>query len=51
MVFILIGLMPIYVQWILGAPWAIFHILVITLQAFIFMILTVIYMSMAYESH
>ncbi len=51
MVFILIGLMPWYVQWILGAPWAIFHILVITLQAFIFMILTVIYMSMAYESH
>jgi F-type H+-transporting ATPase subunit a len=51
MIFILIGLMPIYLQWILGAPWAIFHILVITLQAFIFMILTIIYMSMAYESH
>jgi F-type H+-transporting ATPase subunit a len=51
MVFILIGLMPIGLQWVLGAPWAIFHILVITLQAFIFMILTVIYMSMAYESH
>lgn len=51
MVFVLIGLMPVYLQWILGAPWAIFHILVITLQAFIFMILTVIYMSMAYESH
>ena len=51
MVFILIGLMPVYVQWLLGAPWAIFHILVITLQAFIFMILTVIYMSMAHESH
>lgn len=51
MVFILIGLMPWYLQFILGAPWAIFHILVITLQAFIFMILTVIYMSMAYESH
>lgn len=51
MVFILIGLLPVYLQWLLGAPWAIFHILVITLQAFIFMILTVIYMSMAYESH
>ena len=51
MVFILIGLLPIYLQWLLGAPWAIFHILIITLQAFIFMILTVIYMSMAYESH
>jgi len=51
MVFILIGLMPVWVQWLLGTPWAIFHILVITLQAFIFMILSIIYMSMAYESH
>jgi F-type H+-transporting ATPase subunit a len=51
MVFILIGLLPFYLQWILGAPWAIFHILIITLQAFIFMILTIIYLSMAHESH
>ncbi len=29
--------------------WAIFHILVIVLQAFIFMVLTVVYMAMAYE--
>jgi F-type H+-transporting ATPase subunit a len=36
---------------ILGAGWAIFHILVVTLQAFIFMMLTVVYMSMAHESH
>lgn len=37
----------------LGIPlqlvWAIFHILVITLQAFIFMMLTVVYLSMAYN--
>ena len=37
----------------LGVPlhlaWAIFHILVITLQAFIFMMLTVVYLSMAYN--
>ncbi|KZX73504.1 F0F1 ATP synthase subunit A [Oleiphilus sp. HI0009] len=31
--------------------WAIFHILVITLQAFIFMVLTVVYLSMAHEDH
>lgn len=51
MVFILIALLPVYLQWMLGAPWAIFHILIITLQAFIFMILTIIYLSMAHESH
>ncbi|AOE51028.1 F0F1 ATP synthase subunit A [Kangiella sediminilitoris] len=31
--------------------WAIFHILVITLQAFIFMMLTIVYLSMAHEDH
>ncbi|MEX1057548.1 MAG: F0F1 ATP synthase subunit A [Natronospirillum sp.] len=31
--------------------WAIFHILVVTLQAFIFMILTVVYLAMAHEDH
>jgi len=34
-----------------GAGWSIFHILVITLQAYIFMILTVVYLSMSTESH
>jgi len=34
-------------QW----SWAVFHILVITLQAFIFMVLTVVYLSMAHEEH
>ncbi|PSJ41183.1 F0F1 ATP synthase subunit A [Zobellella endophytica] len=52
MIFILIaGLLPWWSQWVLNVPWAIFHILVITLQAFIFMILTVVYLSMAYEEH
>lgn len=32
-------------------PWAVFHILVITLQAFIFMVLTIVYLSMASEDH
>ncbi|RLV60841.1 F0F1 ATP synthase subunit A [Parashewanella curva] len=31
--------------------WLIFHILVITLQAFIFMMLTIVYLSMAHEDH
>lgn len=31
--------------------WAVFHILVITLQAFIFMMLTIVYLSMASEQH
>ena len=35
----------------LGLVWAIFHILVITLQAFIFMVLTIIYLAMAHEHH
>ncbi len=51
LIFILIALLPMYVQWMLGGPWAIFHILVITLQAFIFMMLTIVYLSMAHEHH
>ena len=35
----------------LSLGWAIFHILIITLQAFVFMMLTVVYMSMAAEHH
>jgi F-type H+-transporting ATPase subunit a len=31
--------------------WAVFHVLVITLQAFIFMMLTIVYLSMASEHH
>ena len=31
--------------------WAVFHLLVITLQAFIFMMLTIVYLSMAHEHH
>jgi len=36
---------------IAGAIWAIFHILIITLQAFIFMMLTLIYLGQAHEAH
>jgi F-type H+-transporting ATPase subunit a len=31
--------------------WAIFHILIITLQAFIFMVLTIVYLDMAHQEH
>ncbi len=31
--------------------WSLFHVLIITLQAFIFMVLTVVYLSMAHEDH
>ena len=50
-IFILIALLPFWIQWTLSVPWAIFHILVITLQAFIFMVLTVVYLSAAHEAH
>ena len=36
---------------ILGLGWAIFHILIVALQAFIFMMLSIVYLSMAHESH
>jgi F-type H+-transporting ATPase subunit a len=36
---------------LINAGWSIFHILIIGLQAFIFMVLTVVYISMAHEHH
>jgi len=51
MIFILIALLPFWVQWSLSLPWAIFHILIITLQAFIFMTLTIVYLDMAHQEH
>lgn len=36
---------------ILGTVWAIFHILIITLQAFVFMMLTLVYIGQAHDSH
>jgi F-type H+-transporting ATPase subunit a len=38
-------------QVILSLGWAIFHILIVTLQAFIFMTLTIVYMDMAHQEH
>ena len=57
MIFILIAaLFSAGIAWavpagLLQVGWAIFHILVITLQAFIFMVLTIVYLSMAHEDH
>lgn len=50
MIFILIALLPLWwIQWVLNVPWALFHILIVTLQAFIFMVLTIVYLAMASE--
>lgn len=51
LIFLLIALMPWWIQWLPGGGWAIFHILVVTLQAFIFMLLTIVYLSLAHEEH
>jgi F-type H+-transporting ATPase subunit a len=57
MIFILIAIMY-SAGWVLGTfggllqiGWAIFHILIITLQAFIFMTLTIVYLDMAHQEH
>ncbi|MEI8055308.1 MAG: F0F1 ATP synthase subunit A [bacterium] len=49
LIFLLIATMPWWIQWTAGGIWSIFHILVITIQAFVFMMLTIIYLSMAHE--
>ncbi len=51
LIFILIALLPWYAQWPLGGIWAVFHILIIVLQSFIFMMLTIVYLSMARSDH
>ncbi|QJC29239.1 F0F1 ATP synthase subunit A [Enterobacteriaceae endosymbiont of Plateumaris rustica] len=51
-IFILINaLIPNYCQWILNVPWAILHILISLLQSFIFMILSIVYISMTLENN
>ncbi|MBN1684374.1 MAG: F0F1 ATP synthase subunit A [Gammaproteobacteria bacterium] len=51
LIFVLIALLPWWFQWTLGSVWSIFHLLIILIQAFIFMMLTIIYVSMAKTSH
>ena len=50
LIFILIALIG-YWQLPLHFGWAVFHILIVTLQAFIFMMLTIVYLSLASETH
>ena len=38
-------------QFVLGLIWTLFHLIIILLQAFIFMMLTIVYLSMAHEEH
>ena len=47
-----IGVIPYaLMQFVLGLIWALFHLIIILLQAFIFMMLTIVYLSMAHEEH
>jgi F-type H+-transporting ATPase subunit a len=50
LIFILIALLGIW-QLPLHFGWAVFHLLIVTLQAFIFMMLTIVYLSLASEDH
>ena len=57
MIFILIALLLFFDSILFGVLglglhllWALFHILVVSLQAFIFMVLTILYLSMAHET-
>ena len=45
------GIAGAFGQLLFGTVWALFHILVIPLQAFIFMVLTIVYLSQAHETH
>jgi F-type H+-transporting ATPase subunit a len=51
LIFILIAIMPWWAQILPGGIWAVFHILIISIQAFIFMMLTIVYLSMAHDTH
>lgn len=42
-----LGIMGGFLQW----AWAVFHVLIVLLQAFIFMVLTIVYMDMAHHQH
>ena len=51
LIFILIAMIPFAVQWIFAGIWLGFHLFVIVLQAFIFMMLTIVYISMIKSDH
>ena len=45
------GLFVTFIHVVAGLAWTIFHILVITLQAFVFMMLTLVYLGQAHDAH
>lgn len=45
------GLMLLLLHVVAGWAWAVFHILIITLQAFVFMMLTLVYIGQSHDSH
>ncbi len=49
--FILIAMLPALWGWPLTLLWMLFHLLIITIQAFVFMMLTVVYLGMAHTVH
>ena len=51
LVFILIAFLPWFFQFIPGGAWAIFHILIVSLQAYIIMVLSVVYLSTTEPHH
>jgi len=46
-----VGLVGAFFAVLFGFAWAIFHVLIVLLQAYTFMMLTIVYISMAHESH
>jgi F-type H+-transporting ATPase subunit a len=46
-----VGIVGAIGAFVLGLGWAIFHILIVALQAYIFMMLTIVYIQMAHEGH
>ena len=51
LVFILITFLPWFIQFVPGGVWAIFHILIVSLQAYIAMVLSIVYLSMTEPHH
>lgn len=51
LMFLLIAMTPFYYQWALAWLWLGLHLVIITLQAFVFMVLTIVYLGMARNPH
>jgi len=49
--YVLIAVLPWWIQWPFSFGWTVFHLIVITVQSFVFMMLTIVYLNMAHEIH